>query len=136
MNPNTASASACLSLVVYAKDKTRVSAFYQRTLALALNESVASHDLLLGPGLDLVVHAIPAEYAIDIAITKPPQLREDTPFKPVFTVTNLAAVRQAAQATGGGLQDASRAWPWRGCTRLDGHDPEGNVVQFAQPDAA
>jgi predicted enzyme related to lactoylglutathione lyase len=83
-----------------------------------------------------VVHAIPAEYASDIAITQPPQLREDTPFKPVFTVADLAAVRQAAVVTGGGLQDASRAWAWRGGTRLDGHDPEGNVVQFMQPGAA
>jgi hypothetical protein len=86
-------------LVVFAKDKARVSAFYQQTLSLAVQESEASHDLLLGPGLDLVVHAIPAEYAIDIAFTRPPQLREDTPFKPVFTVANLAAVRQAAIVT-------------------------------------
>ena len=129
---------AATALVIYAKDKARVSAFYQHTLALALalHESLPSHDLLLGPGLELLVHAIPAEYAGDITITQPPQLREDTPFKPVFTVADLAAVRLAAQATGGGLQDASRAWPWRGGTRLDGHDPEGNVVQFVQPDAA
>jgi predicted enzyme related to lactoylglutathione lyase len=127
---------AAQALVIYAKDKARVSAFYQRTLSLSVQESEATHDLLQGPGLELVVHAIPAAYADDIVITQPPQQREDTPFKPVFTVPDLAAVRLAALATGGGLQDASRAWPWRGHTRLDGHDPEGNVVQFAQAEAA
>ena len=127
---------AAQALVIYAKDKARVAAFYQHTLTLAVLESQATHDLLQGPGLELVVHAIPEAYADDIVITQPPQQREDTPFKPVFTVPDLAAVRLAAVATGGGLQDASRAWPWRGSTRLDGHDPEGNIVQFAQPGAA
>jgi hypothetical protein len=120
------------TLVVFAKNKGRVSAFYQRTLGLAVAESEPSHDLLQGPGTEVVVHAIPRRYAADIRIGRPPVLREDTPFKPAFVVRSLAAVRAAALATGGGLKPAEGAWHFRGMTVLDGHDPEGNVVQFKQ----
>ena len=67
------------AVVVFAKDKKRVSAFYQRTLALDVHESDASHDLLRGHGCEVVVHAIPPQYAADIAIATPPAPRDDTP---------------------------------------------------------
>jgi predicted enzyme related to lactoylglutathione lyase len=120
------------SLVIFAKNKKRVSAFYRRTLGLEAAEEEPSHDLLLGPGVELVIHAIPRKYAADITITRPPQVREDTPLKPVFAVPELDAVRAAAKATGGFLKPAEAAWDIRGHTVLDGWDPEGNVVQFRQ----
>ena len=120
------------SLVIFAKNKKRVSAFYSRTLGLELAESAPAHDLLRGRGVELVVHAIPRRYATEIHITRPPQVREDTPFKPVFQVADLDAVRTAAKATGGFLKPAEAAWDIRGHSVLDGWDPEGNVVQFRQ----
>lgn len=128
--------SAKQTLVVFAKHKARVSAFYQRTLGLVATESEASHDLLQGPGVEVVVHAIPRRYSAGITISKPPVLREDTPFKPAFVVKNLEAVRVAALATGGNLKPLEGAWHFRGMTVLDGHDPEGNIVQFKQRDKA
>jgi mRNA interferase ChpB len=119
-------------LVVFAKNKKRVSVFYRRTLGLHVAEEQASHDLLVGSGVELVIHAIPRKYAADIKISKPPRVREDTPFKPSFYVNDLAAVRSAAVAAGGGLKPIEQAWLIRGATVLDGHDPEGNVVQFKQ----
>lgn len=119
-------------LVVFAKNKKRVSAFYRQTLALAVEESDTSHDLLRGQGYEVVVHAIPRKYAASIAITKPPQPREETPLKPTFVVASLADVRRAAEATGGYLKPESAAWHFRGHTVLDGWDPEGNIVQFKQ----
>jgi hypothetical protein len=83
-------------MVIYAKDKVRVSAFYRETLGLHAIEALPSHDLLQGPGVELVIHAIPEPYAADITITRPPQVREDTPFKPAFAVASLIAVRTAA----------------------------------------
>lgn len=126
------SSTAKQTLVVFAKHKARVSAFYQRALGLVATESEASHDLLQGPGVEVVVHAIPRRYSAGISIAKPPVLREDTPFKPAFVVRSLEAVRAAALATGGGLKPAEGAWHFRGMTVLDGHDPEGNIVQFKQ----
>lgn len=124
-------------LVVFAINKKKVSAFYRQTLRLHAIEEKPSHDLLQGPGIEIVIHAIPRKIAADITITRPPQVREETPLKPTFVVPDLNAVRLAATATGGWLKPAEQAWQIRGATVLDGHDPEGNVVQFkAYPDAA
>ena len=126
-------ATLAQSLVLFAKNKKRVSAFYRRTLGLQAAEQESMHDLLVGPGVELVIHAIPRKYAADIAISRPPRLREDTPMKPVFVVPDLEAARAAAKAGGGGLKPAEAAWAFRGHTVLDGWDPEGNVLQFRQP---
>lgn len=123
-------------LVVFAKNKKRVSAFYQETLRLKVKESEPSHDLLVGHGYEIVVHTIPRRYATDIKITKPPVPRENTPLKPTFVVRSLKAVRQAAEVTGGYLKPEAGAWHFRGCTVLDGWDPEGNLVQFKERDKA
>ncbi len=122
-------------LVVFSKNKKRVSTFYRETLALDVVESDPGHDLLRGQGYEVVVHTIPRRYASGIAIARPPVPREDTPFKPTFVVPSLAAVRQAAERTGGHLKPDQGAWHFRGCTVLDGWDPEGNIVQFKQADA-
>ncbi|HOX88493.1 MAG TPA: hypothetical protein P5024_04135 [Burkholderiaceae bacterium] len=121
-------------LVVFAKDKQRVSEFYQQTLGLAVVESDSSHDLLRGGGYEVVVHAIPARYAAEITIAQPPEPRDETPFKPTFVVASLAEVRRAAEATHGFLKPEAGAWHFRGHTVLDGWDPEGNIVQFKQPE--
>ena len=75
-------------LVVFAKNKKRVSAFYQQTLDLDLAETATSHDLLRGHGYEVVVHTIPRKYAASMTITKPPVPRQDSPFKPTFVVVS------------------------------------------------
>ena len=119
-------------LVVFAKNKKRVSAFYQQTLDLDLAETATSHDLLRGHGYEVVVHTIPRKYAASMTITKPPVPRQDSPFKPTFVVVSIEAVRSAAQATGGYLKPDSGAWHFRGHLVIDGWDPEGSIVQFKQ----
>jgi predicted enzyme related to lactoylglutathione lyase len=125
---------ATAGCVIFVKDKPRVSAFYQRTLNLMLRSGDAMHDVLDGDGVELVIHAIPPQYSADIVITSPPQVREDSYIKPAFFVADLNAVRVAAESTGGSLNPESKAFHFRGMTVLDGWDPEGNVVQFKQPD--
>jgi len=119
-------------LVVFAKNKKRVSAFYQQALGLDVIETAASHDLLRSHGYEVVVHAIPRKHAVDITISKPPAPRGETPFKPTFVVASLLQVRAAAEATGGHLKPDDATWHFRGHAVLDGWDPEGNVVQFKQ----
>jgi predicted enzyme related to lactoylglutathione lyase len=119
-------------LVVFARNKKRVSAFYQVVLDLDVEEQASTHDLLRGHGYEVVVHAIPRKYAARIKIAKPPVVREDTPFKPTFVVKDLEAVRTGVNKTGGYLKPAEGAWRFRGCIVLDGWDPEGNVLQFKQ----
>lgn len=120
--------------VVFAKNKARVSAFYQQALGLVAEESASSHDLLRGNGYEVVVHSIPRKYAVGIKLSKPVEPRENTPIKPTFVVSDLEAVRVAATRTGGYLKPHEAAWRFRGCVVLDGWDPEGNVVQFKQPE--
>jgi hypothetical protein len=122
-------------VVIFAKNKKKVSAFYRSTLDLVVFEEASSHDVLRGQGLEVVVHAIPRKIAAEINIRQPPTVREDIPIKPTFVVASLEAVRVAAQTTGGFLKPIEGAWHFRGATVLDGHDPEGNVVQFKQLDA-
>jgi hypothetical protein len=119
-------------LVVFAKNKKRVSAFYQQSLTLEVLESDSSHDLLRGNGYEVVVHTIPRKYAASITIATPPEPRDETPFKPTFVVASLADVRRAVEATGGYLKPEAAAWHFRGHAVLDGWDPEGNIVQFKQ----
>jgi catechol 2,3-dioxygenase-like lactoylglutathione lyase family enzyme len=59
-----------------------------------------------------------------------PRVREETPLKPSFLVDDLEAAVAAAAAAGGGTKPLHAAWGWRGQLHLDGHDPEGNPVQF------
>ena len=119
-------------LVVFAKNKKRVSAFYQQALGLVVEESDTAHDLLRGHGYELVIHTIPRKIAASIVMADPPAPREEAPLKPTFVVGSLAAVRRAVEATGGYLKPESGAWHIRGHVVLDGWDPEGNVVQFKQ----
>lgn len=122
-------------LVIFAKDKGRMSAFYRLTLGLEVVESEESHDLLRGSAIELVIHAIPGRIAAGIEISVPPAIRDTAVFKPAFVVADLEAVRQVADQTGGGLKPKEAAWSIRGATVLDGWDPEGNVVQFKMVDA-
>jgi hypothetical protein len=121
-------------LVVYSKNTRRVAEFYRQALDLEVVESESSHDLLRGHGHEVVVHAIPRRYAAAIRVVKPPVPREETPLKPTFIVRSLEAVRAAAERTRGGLKPAALAWHYRGYMVLDGWDPEGNIVQFGQPE--
>jgi predicted enzyme related to lactoylglutathione lyase len=122
-------------MVIFAKNKRRVSAFYQATLGLTAVESESSHDVLRGTTYEIVVHAIPRKIAAGIEITNPPAAREQAAVKPTFVVKSLDKARRAAEKTGGFLKPASEAWRFRGCLVLDGMDPEGNQVQFKQRDA-
>jgi catechol 2,3-dioxygenase-like lactoylglutathione lyase family enzyme len=135
MNPTT-SPNPATGLVIYAKDLRRMTAFYQRTLGLQVVEDDATYAVLQNAQLQLVVQAIPAHIAEQIHIDTPPQAREDTPLKASHLVPSLAAVREAAAATGGVIKPASAEWRFRGQVIVDGLDPEGNVVQFRQAEGA
>ena len=119
-------------LVIFAKSVKKLSAFYMRTLGLEVQESARSHQLLRGNGYEVVVHAIPAKYAREIKIAKPPEPREDSAMKPSFVVPDLQALRLSVVATGGWLKPEEMAWTFRGHKVLDGCDPEGNILQFKQ----
>ncbi len=123
------------ALVIFAKDAPRLAEFYRRVLRLNVAAEDAHHVLLRGDDVELVIHALPPEHAVEVRVTQPPRVREDAAIKPAFLVDDLEATRAEASLYGGHLKPREMTWRWRGCLVLDGWDPEGNVVQFRQVEA-
>ncbi|RQP21154.1 VOC family protein [Piscinibacter terrae] len=118
--------------VVYAMNVPKVSAFYAKVAGLRTTHAEQSYVVLESVAFQLVVVAIPPHIAASIQVTVPPQRREDTAVKLVLPVPSIASTRLAAQACGGQLNPPEREWEFQGSRVCDGHDPEGNVVQFRQ----
>ncbi|HEY5308792.1 MAG TPA: hypothetical protein VIK97_09810, partial [Casimicrobiaceae bacterium] len=70
--------------------------------------------------------------AATIGVAEPPVRRTETPVKMVLTVASIDVVRAAAESRGGQLNPPEHEWQFRGFRACDGHDPEGNVVQFRE----
>ena len=80
-------------------------------------------------GSVLALHAIPPRLARQISITAPPRAREETPFKLVFAVDDVAALRRHLITRGGTMFEPRAAGDGSAST-CDGLDPEGNVFQI------
>lgn len=111
---------------------TRLSTFYSDVAGLALTHEERDHVVLESATFQLVIHAIPAEVAAAITISTPPERRTETPIKLTFPVISIDAARAVAGRLGGELDPPERVWEYQGCRVCDGHDPEGNVVQFRE----
>ncbi len=88
--------------------------------------------MLDASGHQLMVHPIPPRIARTIAITEPPKRRISAVVKMVFAVKSIANVRARAPALGGALQPPEKMFEARGFRACDGHDPEGNIIQFRE----
>ena len=120
--------------VVYVKDLDRVAAFYAGAVGLTLDARESDHAVLRADEFQLILVRMPDALARDVEVGDPPVRREDTPIKLVLPVSSLAGARDAAPAYGGVVDPVSREWTFNGARVCDGHDPEGNVVQFAESD--
>ncbi len=118
-------------VVLFAKELATMTAFYADVLDVPVP---ASRDdtiaVLECGGMRLVLHAIPAPIAETIEIAQPPARREDAAMKLSLPVRSFSRVRALASGHGGALDAEERAWEYAGRRYCDGHDPEGNVVQF------
>lgn len=126
------SEQATVGAVLYAKSVERVGPFYVECCGLKVTHSEADHVVLESPAFELVILAIPQALAASISIATPPVRRESTPIKLVFHVDSIDVVREAAAKLGGALNPPERQWNYQGRRVCDGHDPEGNVVQFRE----
>ena len=125
-------AAARPAAVIYVKQLATLRRFYQATTGLALVQEADGHVVLASPAFELVLVAMPAAIADTIHIASPPLRREDTPIKLVFVVDSLARIRDLAATLGGELNPAGQECIFGGQRVCDGHDPEGNVLQFRQ----
>jgi len=120
--------------VLYVKDIRRMASFYAAVLGFQETASDDTHVVLERPGFQLVIHGIPRDIAQSIDIATPPVRRATAAIKPVFVVESLAFVREAVESRGGVMNPVEKAWTFQGFTVCDGLDPEGNVLQFRQPE--
>jgi len=118
--------------VIYAKDLLRVSKFYQDVIGFEEVHFEEDHVIIESPMVQLVILTIPEIIAKEIEITNPPVRRTETPIKLVFFVPDMESVRQAVVELGGALDPVEAEWQFQGHTVCDGHDPEGNVIQFRE----
>ena len=118
--------------VLFGKDLLRLASFYESVTGLVATHRELEVVVLESSCQQLVLHALPARIARTIAIASPPKLRTESAVKLVFAVSSLAHARASAALLGGGLKPASKEFEARGFRACDGHDPEGNVVQFRE----
>lgn len=118
--------------VLFGKDLPRLAQFYVQVAGLQVTVQETRLIVMESATYQLVLHAVPAEVAKRLEITRPPALRQDLPVKLVFPVASLAAARQQAEQCGGGLGTPAQEWEARNFRACDGFDPEGNVVQLRE----
>ena len=100
-----------------------MTAFYQALLGVAPAQQTEGWVEFRSGSSTLMLHSIPDPVAAEIVLSTPPEPREQTPIKLIFTVENLAAERVRWAAAGIGLVER----PWGSC---DGMDPEGNIFSI------
>ena len=118
--------------VIFAKDVGAMARFYESVVAMRVLAEEEGAVRLENDSIQLVIHALPKGIAKQIEISVPPKVREQAAVKPVFAVDSLDRVRSVASSLGGGMNPASSAFVWAGFRACDGHDPEGNQVQFRE----
>jgi predicted enzyme related to lactoylglutathione lyase len=118
--------------VIFAKDIERVARFYEGAIPMTMMAQKDGVIRLENETVQLVIHSLPSDVASQIEIATPPTLRMQSAVKLVFAIDSLKRVRGVATGLGGGIKPASAAFNWAGFRACDGHDPEGNVIQFRE----
>ncbi|MCM3873568.1 MAG: hypothetical protein ND895_23025 [Pyrinomonadaceae bacterium] len=114
--------------MIFAKNIELMANFYRDAVGLTPITAESSEGWLEfdAGGVALALHAIPADIAKDIEITNPPTIREGTPIKLVFEVSDVEVARIRLMKHGARMSEPSA---WGSC---DGADPEGNVFQIVR----
>ena len=121
-----------IGAVLYAKDLNRLVDFYSTVAGLDIRSLQKGYAILGCEPAQFVIVQIPEQIAGSIDIATPPEPREDTPVKLVFSVEDIAAARNKVAERGGAMNAAGGEWEFAGAKVCDGHDPEGNVFQIRQ----
>jgi len=117
-------------IFLYAKDLTRMVAFYEAVLHLKVLRRTDELVVLRSPDLQLLIHATPATIAAGVEISTPPQPRENSAIKFFYTVPSLAIAETNARALGGNM--LAGQWNGPGFVVRNAYDPEGNIFQLRE----
>lgn len=122
--------TARAGVLIYAKDVERMSMFYEKVLNATVLRADQEHRVLQTADTQLILHAIPAQYAESIVITRPPAAREEQAIKPFFTVPDLDAAEKVVRENGGLVWGP--VWPGPGMRVRNVCDPEGNILHLRE----
>ncbi|WP_255140066.1 GNAT family N-acetyltransferase [Synechococcus sp. Lug-A] len=117
-------------VLIYAKNLKLVSRFYEKLLPAKVVLADSEHRVLQSEDAQLIIHAIPAQYADGIEITAPPTVREERAIKPFFTVASLENAEQVVMELGGLV--CGPVWPGPSMRVRNVCDPEGNIIHLRQ----
>lgn len=118
-------------VVLFVKDVERMKTFYKTALDLAVLEEEEGWVKFGSRDGFFALHAIPPAFASEVEISDPPKVRAGSPMKPVFRVTDVAALREALCRRGVNMMNPNLSESGE-TVRCDGVDPEGNVFQIAR----
>ncbi|MEO8002838.1 MAG: glyoxalase/bleomycin resistance/dioxygenase family protein [Arenimonas sp.] len=116
--------------LIYAKDLSRVSEFYQQLFDMKLLKADSEHHVIESADIQLIIHAIPAHIANTISISSPPEPRSEQAIKLFFTVPSISATEKIAAAFGGSLFGDEYTGPK--IKVRNGSDPEGNIFHVRE----
>lgn len=117
--------------VLYVRDLERMAAFYEGCVGLEPGESGSGYRGLKSRDWTLWLVAGESSAADGPGDDSPPPRRSQTPIKLVFSVASIDAAAARAAELGGSVD--GRRWKFGGLDRRDAVDPEGNVIQLAEP---
>ena len=86
--------------------------------------------VLESPDLQVIVHAMPPEIDVAVALRSPPERRIQSAIKLFFTVASLAQAADVASTLGGEV--FSERWEGPGFVACNACDPEGNIFQLRE----
>ena len=116
------------SVVVFVADVRRVTTFYREVASMDVLIEDDGYSVMEVEGLQLVIHQLRGEPAVDPAEVR---VRQDAYVKLCLPVASIAVARSLA-ANGGAIKSPEHEWEARGFRACDGHDPEGNVIQVRE----
>lgn len=124
------SGTARAGVLIYVKHLEEMSRFYEQVLGARVLHSDNEHKVLQSQDAQIIIHAIPAQYAESVAIAKPPVAREEQAIKPFFTVESLATAEKQAVECGGLVWGP--VWPGPRMRVRNICDPEGNILHVRE----
>lgn len=116
--------------MIYAKDIQRLADFYGALVAMTPIHQTTELVVLESADFQLVVHAMAEQFAANLVISSPPELRQSA-IRLFFTVPSLATARRHAADQGGSVGE--ELWQGPGFVMANAVDPEGNPFQLREP---
>jgi predicted enzyme related to lactoylglutathione lyase len=107
--------------------------FYRECFGLTIKDATDQYCVLESDDWTLSLVVARDARVSEVEAPQPPIRRDWSPIKLGFPVHNIEDLRPVMRRLGGQLDASNATWEFQGFARLDGLDPEGNVVQLLEP---